>query len=270
MAAPATDSGPLTARDPASGAPVLRVEGRVRTAGPQGCWAGLDGCRSGWVLAIVTADGRRRSVTVTRVGTITSAFDELRARQASLTGIDMPIGLPDDGNRPADRAARALLGPRRSTVFPTPSRVVLDAVDYPDALARSRAATGVGLSKQAWNLMPKIAELDRVVTPTDEDHLFEVHPELAFLRLAGGVVAEPKKTPAGRARRVSLLQQACGLTDDDAGRLARGLPGAGVAIDDVLVAVAVALSARSLATGTGTVLGDGGRDGRGLVMRICF
>jgi len=256
--------------DPPGRAAPLHAEGRVRTAGPQGCWAGLDGCRSGWVIAIVTADGRRRSVTVTRVGTLASALDEISARQASATGIDMPIGLPDDGHRPADRAARALLGPRRSTVFPTPARAVLDAVDYPDALARSRAATGVGLSKQAWNLVPKITELDRAVTPSDEDHLFEVHPELAFLRLAGDVVGEPKKTAAGRARRVSLLQQACGLTDGDAGRLGRGLREAGVAVDDVLDAVAVALSACALAAGTATVLGDGSRDRRGLVMRICF
>ena len=36
--------------------------------------------------------------------------------------IDIPIGIPEAGARPADREARALLGPRRNSVFPAPVR----------------------------------------------------------------------------------------------------------------------------------------------------
>ena len=36
----------------------------------------------------------------------------------------------------------------------------MGAVDYPDALVQSRAVSGRGLSKQAWNLITKMREVD--------------------------------------------------------------------------------------------------------------
>ncbi len=234
------------------------------------CWAGLDGCRTGWVLALVRAGAAGSSPSISLHGRLGEAVDAAIGLGAATIGIDIPIGLSEDGRRMADLEARALLGTRRSTVFPTPVRAVLDAVDYRDALARSRLACGKGLSKQAWNLMPKIREADELVRPHDEQRLFEVHPELAFSRLAGEVLLEPKKTPHGRARRLALLGTALGLDDDAVRMLGAQRPGPGAAADDVTDAVAVALSARALDRGTGTILGDGERDRRGRTMRICF
>jgi len=249
---------------------------------PAGCWAGLDGCRSGWVLVVLDGDGVAPAggsapgavvagpLTISAHRGFTEAVHEAQHRAAAAIGVDMPIGLSLDGRRAADDAARRLLGSRRSTVFPTPARAVLDAVDYRDALARHRAACGKGLSIQAWNLVAKIAEVDRWVTPAHDGLVFEVHPELAFSRLAGAVLAEPKKTPEGRARRLALIGDALGLDAGDRAALVGARPARGVAADDVLDAAAVALSARALAGGTGTVLGDGGRDPFGRPMRICF
>jgi predicted RNase H-like nuclease len=100
--------------------------------------------------------------------------------------------------------------------------------------------------------------------------LFEIHPELAFLRLAGGPLECSKKTPQGLARRAALVASGVGWDDGRVTRLVTATRGPGVAADDVLDAVAVACSARCIGTGEGMVLGDGARDERGLLMRICY
>ncbi|MGE0729520.1 MAG: DUF429 domain-containing protein [Acidimicrobiia bacterium] len=245
---------------PVAAAPPERGDAAAAAPAPV---AGLDGCRRGWVLALLDPAGR---LCVEVHDRFADAMAAGVGAGSVIIGADIPIGLPVDGRRLADVEARRLLGARRSSVFPTPCRAVLGAADYAEALVQSRAASGKGLSKQAWNLVPKMREVDQWVTPSHEARLHEVHPELAFARLAGGPLAEPKRSPAGAAARRRLL----------AGRLGRGVlagaleqVGPGVATDDVLDAVAVALSARSIAAGEGITLGDGARDERGLVMRIC-
>ena len=123
--------------------------------------AGVDGCRAGWVVVRGSVEhstgGSLRIDSIVVAPTIAPLVQDA---SIDLVAIDMPIGLPDDGPRECDRACRAALGPRRSSVFPTPVRSVLEAADYGDALDRSRRVTGVGLSVQAWNLVPRIAELD--------------------------------------------------------------------------------------------------------------
>ncbi|MFN0025915.1 MAG: DUF429 domain-containing protein [Acidimicrobiales bacterium] len=266
-------------------------------------FAGLDGCRSGWVLAVVgptrpsadpaaevssrwrdlvlkSGEGRdrdadsdrsRAAVRISWHRTLGAAVSVAERAGCRGIGIDMPIGLPTDGRRPADDAARTLLGRRRSTLFPTPARPVLAARDFSEALIASRAATGKGISIQAWNLVPKIREVDAWVNPGHRDRVFEVHPELAFARLAGGVVLpEPKRTPAGSARRLALLDQRLGLGPAGLAELRHRRPGPGMGLDDVLDALAVACSCERLMTGVGTVLGGGERDERDLPMRICY
>lgn len=252
------------------------VEGLDEGLGPTSCvWAGLDGCRSGWVLALIGPTPRRNGTTISpfelsRHDRLAEAMAAAAAAGAGHVGLDMPIGLSADGLRRADQEARTLLGARRSTVFPTPARAVLGAADYPEALLRSRRATGKGLSIQAWNLMAKIAEVDAWIDPGRAERVFEVHPELAFARLAGAPLPEPKKTPAGRARRLVLLGRALGLNDAEAAGLAALRLRPGVAPDDLLDALAVACSTRTLAAGSGMILGDNAADERGLIQRICF
>ncbi len=236
--------------------------------------AGLDGCRRGWVLAVLGSPAAPLVVTVhDRFGDAMAAAD---AAGAVAVGADIPIGLPADGRRIADGEARRLLGPRRGSVFPTPCRVALHAEEYGEALVRSRAVSGKGLSKQAWNLIPKMREVDAWVRPHHAAVLFEVHPELAFARLAGAPLEQSKKTAAGLAARGALLRHALeaagtpGAAAAAALRTAAGLTGRGVLLDDVWDAVAVACSARSIARGSGVTLGDGACDERGLVMRICY
>lgn len=177
----------------------------------------------------------------------------------------MPIGLPAV-RRASDSAARRYIGPRRSSVFPTPTRATLAHADhYPTALQASRDAMGIGLSKQAFNLLPKISHLDDELQRTDtDDRIVEVHPECSFVAMRGGAFLEAKKTPEGAQQRRDLLVAHFGK----AVSIHADAPPSGAGADDVLDALAVAWTAARIAAGRAFTLGDPAqRDARG---RPCF
>ena len=223
--------------------PCLDMFGAART---DSC-AGLDGCRAGWVVAT------RAGVSVVR------SIRDVLVQRHRVVGVDMPIGLPADGDRQADRAARTFLSPRASTIFSTPPRACLGSSDYADACARAAQATGKKISLQSWHILPKIAEVDLALTPADEDRVVEVHPECSFAEMNGGRPLVSKHTAEGREVRTALLEGVFGA-----------LPPTprGAARDDVLDAYAVLWSAERFAAGLHHELGAGQRDERGLLMRI--
>ena len=167
------------------------------------------------------------------------------ALRFDLALIDIPIGLLD-GPRPCDVQARALLGPRRSSVFPAPSRRLLRARRYAGQC-----------SIQLWNILYKIREVDEALTPRLQRRVREAHPECSFALLNGAPLRFAKKKPEGLAERRALIEQLFGPVP----RLA------GAAPDDVLDAYALLWSARREASGTARVLG-GERDSRGLRCEI--
>jgi predicted RNase H-like nuclease len=83
-------------------------------------------------------------------------------------------------------------------VFTPPTRLLLDATHYDQV-------RGHGLSIQAFNILPKIREVDRVMTPALQHRVYEAHPELAFQALAGQPLQNRKKTVAGREARLRVL-----------------------------------------------------------------
>ena len=126
---------------------------------------GVDACRSGWVAVslegpAVAAD-RRGPARIDPVRMHESLAGVLDGIGASVVGIDMPLGLLESGWREADRAARGLLGPRRSSVFAIPPRAVWAQASYQAANQRCRELTGQGFSIQAWGLRAKLHEADR-------------------------------------------------------------------------------------------------------------
>lgn len=100
--------------------------------------AGVDGCRAGWLR--LERDLAGGAVAAAAFASAAELFADAAAFR--VIGIDVPIGLSDDGPRRCDQLARALVRPRGSSVFPAPVRAVLEAVDHADACARSRAASG--------------------------------------------------------------------------------------------------------------------------------
>ncbi len=224
---------------------------------------GVDGCRAGWLVVGARLDpsGEFEQLSWSLELEAASFID------ADLVAIDMPMGLAADGPRPCDQQARALLGPRRSSVFPSPVRAALGAVDYREACDLSFAASGRKLSKQAYNLLPKIRQLDQLLLadPGRSDRVHEVHPELAFSQWNGGEpMAHGKKTAAGAAQRQALVEaQFPGL----ALKIRTGVAKSQLADDDILDAIACLWSARRLFRQGALVLGLE-RDGCGLPMRI--
>ncbi len=201
--------------------------------------AGVDGCRAGWVMALVRPKGPEAVIGVV------PRFADVLAEAAAIVAVDMPIGLPEragPGGRGPERLVRAKLPGRSSSVFSVPSRAAIYADDYAAAcrIALATSDPPRALSRQLFNIAPKIREVDVALRadPAAAARVFECHPELAFCRLNGGRPASPKKTPEGVARRRALLAGA-GL--DPAGPVPRG-----AGIDDVLDALACATVARRL------------------------
>ena len=185
------------------------------------------------------------------------------AVDAPVIGIDIPVGLPDSGRRTCDLAARTVLGPARSSVFLTPVRGVLAATTYPEANALCRTLTGLGLSKQTWNILDRIRDVDDALGQPPDPRLVEVHPELSFRTLDARVSAG-KKSVAGAGQRIRALSRWI----DVAEALAALPPGPG--LDDALDALVAAWSAARWAQGVAREMPQvrGERDARGRPMLI--
>lgn len=205
---------------------------------------GVDACRDGWVAVCLEAGAPPR-------GVLGSTLDEVAAEvpHAEGFGVDIPIGLPSGGRRRADVEARALIGPRRSSVFFTPARPALLAPTHAEATRISRQLTGHGLSRQAYALGPKLLECERWRQRTAAP-VWEVHPEVSFTELLGRPPRASKKTWSGMVERRDALAAA--------GIRLEGLGPAGerAAVDDVLDAAVAAWSARRLIAGGGRSIPD--------------
>jgi predicted RNase H-like nuclease len=203
---------------------------------------GVDGCRAGWVGALLAGETASVVVGATIEDVVTAA--RLVRPELEVVAIDIPIGLPDSAPRQADVLARTRLPKgRRSAVFPAPARAACAATTHPEASAANRAATGVGLSLQAFRLIPKILEVDAFVRSPKSCRVVEVHPEVSFAAMDPTSVALSKRTVAGRQAREDALRMA-GVTPP--AYQARQ----GYGADDLLDACAAAWSARRVACGT--------------------
>jgi predicted RNase H-like nuclease len=219
---------------------------------------GVDGWRGRWVGTLLEG----RSVRLLDLADVPAV---LAVPDVEVVGIDMPIGLSDDGVRACDVQARRRLGRAGSSVFPTPVRAVLATDDYAEARALSRAATDPprAPSAQSFQLVRAIRSLDDALGDPPADHVVEVHPELAF-RALDPELRDAKVTARGMARRLAALRA---VMDVDAALLAA--PPRVPAVD-ALDACAAAWSARRVADGTAECVGDGATDARGRPMRICW
>jgi len=232
-------------------------------ATPRPLVAGIDGAPGGWVVVTV-ARHDNDAADVRLVPDLLGVMGQIDTGTLAAVAIDIPIGLAPDGARRADVEARRQLGPRRSSVFPAPVRSVLAATTYEEACALSRAACGKAVSKQLFNILPKIREVDALVTPQRQQRAFEMSPELSLALLAGAPMAYPKTTPAGLAERIVALGQVFGAEE-----IERHLrqPPRGARRDDILDAFAGVWTARRHAAGQHLQLG-GDVDARGLRMEV--
>jgi predicted RNase H-like nuclease len=207
---------------------------------------GVDACAGGWVaITLRPPAAADPSAPLTATVAVAPTLDRLQL--GGVVGIDMPLGLLEDGWRVADVLARRALGRRGVTVFAIPPRPVWQQPTYAEANKACRELTGKGLSAQTWGLRGKLLEADayRRASPA---RLHEVHPELSFAAMAAGApLAASKHTAAGLVIRRELLAQV-GIT----------LPPkvTGAPENDLLDAAAVAWSARRIAAAWAVTLTD--------------
>jgi predicted RNase H-like nuclease len=218
---------------------------------------GVDACRRGWVavsLEVSRLPHRAPRLAAVRMdGSLPSVLDQADRDPARVVGIDMPLGLLESGWREADKVARGLLGPRRSSVFAIPPRAVWAEMSYPAANQLCRELTGQGFSVQAWGLRPKLLEANQYREACDHP-MYEVHPELAFGAMAGAPLGYSKHTAAGRELRRELLARAgIVLPASSSGNVPGTWP---APVTDSLDAAAVAWSAARIAAGQAVILPD--------------
>jgi predicted RNase H-like nuclease len=242
----------LLAVDGVVGDLLERVE-EVAKSGPgsatyDGVVLGVDGCRAGWVGVVLDGETATAIVGATIGDLVTAA--RIAHPELAVVGIDIPIGLPDSAPRQADRLARTRLpNGRKSSVFPAPARVATAATTHPEASTANREATGVGLSVQAFGLVPKILEVDAYVHSPKSCRIVEVHPEVSFAAMDPGCVVLSKRTPAGHQARQDALR-AAGVVPPAYVRRQ------GYTADDLADACAAAWSARRVAAGVAESLPD--------------
>ncbi len=229
---------------------------------------GVDACKAGWCVAAI----RHRASGWEFIGVhVSESFHEILGDLAELICVDIPIGLLEEpGHRLCDKEARRRLGkPRGSSVFPPPSRTSLTHEDYVSASSANFEVTGKRLSKQSFAMAQKITEVDSVMTPDLQRSIREVHPELCFWGLGGGrPPSHNKKTLAGRSERWSLLLS--GLPTLPRQPALLEVP-RGCAVDDVIDALAAALTAARIVEGRAQVIPEDSQvDARGLRMEMWF
>ena len=236
-----------------------------------GQYVGIDGCRNGWITAILDNGNLR----IERYKTVLDIIREFPTADAYL--IDMAIGLPErieEAKKRPDKAARKELGKHGSTVFPIPCRqaIMVDSND-PQAVFMmrelNRSVLEKSLSSQSINIIPKIRELDKFL----DDHreyknvLCESHPELCFTRLNGKALMMKKKTTEGLVERRSILEKYIekGMLDGIQVRAKELHCMPDDIMDSVCLAVSAALKAHGMCE---TIPENPQKDTKGLVMQM--
>ena len=233
-------------------------------------FVGVDGCKTGWFAVAIDGDGHWSAHVYQSAQALLDAH-----RDASLILIDIPIGLRESGakERLCDLEARKRLSPKRgSSVFPAPCRRALSAGSYAEACRINRQNTGRGLSLQSWAIAGKIREVDELLGGKPFDgRVREVHPEVCFAAFAGGCpMKHSKKRTPGFAERMRVLRKFYPRTDEVVDYALDNWRRKQVARDDIVDALAAAVTAY-LGHSRLKTLPDGPElDARGRPMEIVF
>lgn len=203
-------------------------------------FVGVDGCKLGWFAVWQGPRGLKSQIY--------PSVQDLWGDHADATRIliDIPIGLKVSEDRTIESQVRALLGPRRSSVFPVPCYAAAYADNYPDASAINRSVLGKGLSKQAWFITPLIRDVDQLLQQNRRAKcvIGECHPELAFASVNGAPLPNSKKTLEGIAARQALIRKYFPAVDRFVESCLRDYPRRHLQIDDCLDALILLITAK--------------------------
>ena len=173
---------------------------------------GVDGCKGGWVLASF-CEGVLSFSLHENIGALIQTIGilgpSLHVEVPLGVLIDIPIGLPEEGERVCDIEGRRRLGSRRATLFPVPVRSAVYGSTFEECGERNVIGQGKRVSIQFWNIVKKVIEVDQFLqhSPQLVERIGEGHPELAFSRLAGNVIIQSKHTQEGRDVRLQIIER---------------------------------------------------------------
>ena len=213
-------------------------------------FVGVDGCPYGWFsIGLDDCDGYEVQVFTT--------FRKLLAYygEARLVLVDIPIGLPMGGpdERACEPRARKVLGARRSSVFPVPTRAlvckkVADNMGYACTNELSKSTRCKGITQQTYHIMDKIAEVDEIMSNRCREaspKVREVHPEICFWALNGKKpMRHSKRDYKGIRERMEVLKRREPRTEMICDSACKYLWKQQAAGDDILDALAAAVTAK--------------------------
>jgi len=235
---------------------------------------GVEGAGGNWLSATTVLEGSSGTREVTY--SLFESFEILweNHRNADLILVDVPIGLRNDGEpRRCDTEARKRT--RRGSVFPTPSRLAASSYDEGYETTKrinERVTGGKSLSRQTYNILPLIHEVDSFLRehPEARGVVRESHPEVCFWSLnAAETVDSKKQTEEGYTERVEVLEKyypraqeviKSGVSKEDDKK-------AGVSRDDFVDALALTITACGE---LGTLPENPPTDGQGLPMEMVY
>ena len=238
-------------------------------------FVGVDGCPAGWFSVGFDRNGGYEVNVFASFGELLDHYSD-----AGLVLVDIPIGLPEGPERrECDRQARRLLGRRGSSVFPSPTRQTVEHAaahpkDYRGALAVERRFAGKGISRQAFAISPKIAEVDALLRSRSAGAtpiVREVHPELCFWALNDRQpMKSSKKRSTGVAERLEALTNIEPRSREIYKQAGSEFRRKIVGRDDIVDALVAALVARDRGDRLTSVPEVPPRDARGLPLEMVY
>jgi predicted RNase H-like nuclease len=231
-------------------------------------YVGIDGCPGGWFLISIDQDANFYFNVFDHIDQLWNDY-----KDSTLILIDIPIGLPHWRSRRCDVEARKLLGKRGSSVFPAPSREAINEPDYEHACKVNQKILGKKLSIQAWNISPKIKQVDLLMGKEQftKNAIRESHPEICFWALAGGkTIVHNKKTEQGIEERLSVLKNINRFSEEIYNKAIQTFKRKDLAKDDILDALTLAITAASPSNTLHSIPEHPERDLKNLPMEIVF
>lgn len=185
-------------------------------------FVGVDGCRAGWFAVFLEEENESNckweAATFPEFSCLADFLEKNYREAEPLVLVDIPIGLKDGGSgeRLSDIRAREILKTRKSSIFPVPCREAVYEETYEKACETNERLTGKRISKQTWNIIPKIRDVDSflIKNKSYREKVREVGPEICFQSFAGFPMKFSKKKVEGFLERKEALNNVCKFVDE--------------------------------------------------------
>jgi predicted RNase H-like nuclease len=154
-----------------------------------------------------------------------------------------------------------------------PCRAAVYAPDYDAAINLNETVTGKRIFRTTWNLIPRMRQVDELLQgdPQARGVIREAHPEVLFWGLnKKRPLAFYKKDAAGEAERLEVLQRVYRRARPLFLELKKNLPAKSAAPDDLLDALAAAMTGLIGRTNLKTLPPSPEHDAYGLPMEMVY